>query len=102
MEDGVTVDVPSFSSLYFFTSLDLGPVQMASARVFTTSGDKSSGGGVSPCAGSAEWLTYGTNRLWDLWVRTFAYVERLFDCFLSFPTLVRVYAAKGVCTYRGG
>jgi len=58
MEDGVTLDVPSFSFLfsllYFFTSLDLGPVQMASARVFTTSGDRSSGGGVSPCAGSAE------------------------------------------------
>jgi hypothetical protein len=105
MEDGVTLDVPSFSSLlftsllpYFFTSLDLGPVQMASARVFTTSGDKSSGGGVSPCAGSAEWLPYGTDRLWDLWVRTFAYVERLFDCLLSFSTLVRDYAAKGVCT----
>jgi hypothetical protein len=43
-----------FSSLYFFTSLDLGPVQMASARVFTTSGHKSSGGGVSPYAGSTE------------------------------------------------
>jgi len=56
MEDGVTLDVPSFSSLYLFTSLDLGPVQMASARVFTTSGDKSSGGGVSPCTGSAERL----------------------------------------------
>jgi hypothetical protein len=26
---------------------------MASARVFTTSGDKSSGGGVSPCTESA-------------------------------------------------
>jgi hypothetical protein len=37
-----------FSSLYFFTSLDLGPVQMASAWVFTTSEDKSSGGRVSP------------------------------------------------------
>jgi len=101
MEDGVTLGVPCSlfsSSLYFFTSLDLGPVQMASARVFTTSGDKSSGGGVSPCAGSAEWLPYGTNRLWDLWDRTFAYVERLFDCFLSFPTFVRVYAAQGVCT----
>jgi hypothetical protein len=34
--------------LCFFTSLDLGPVQMASAWVFTTSPDKSSGGGVSP------------------------------------------------------
>ena len=84
-----------FSSLYF---LDLGPVQMASARVFTTSGDNSSGDGVSPCAGSAEWLLYGTDRLWDIWVRTIAYVERLFDCFLSFSTLVRVYAAQGVCT----
>jgi len=89
-----------FCFVYFFTSLDLGPVQMASARVFTTSGDKSSGGGVSPCAGSTEWLPYGTDRLWDLWVRTFAYVERLFGCFLS--TLVRVYAAQGVCTERGG
>jgi hypothetical protein len=36
----------SLLSLYFFTSVDLGPVQMASARVFPTSGDKSSGGGV--------------------------------------------------------
>jgi len=57
---------------------------MASARVFTTCGDKSSGGGVSPCTGTAEWLPYGTDRLWDLWVLTFAYIERLFDCFLSF------------------
>jgi hypothetical protein len=56
MEDGVTLNVPSFSfsSVYFFTSLDLGPVQMASARVLTTSGDKSNGGGVSACTGSAE------------------------------------------------
>jgi len=70
-----------FSLLYFFTSLDPDPVQMASARVFTSSGDKSSGGGVTPCAGSAEWLPYGTDRLWDLWGRTFAYVELLFDRF---------------------
>jgi hypothetical protein len=48
-----TFEVPSFSS-FFFTSLDHGPVQMASARVFTTSGDKSGGGGVFPFAGSAE------------------------------------------------
>jgi len=71
MQDGVTLDVPSvsslpFSSLYFLTSWDLGPVQMASERVFTTSGDKSSGGGVSPCAGSTEWLPYGTDRFRDL------------------------------------
>jgi hypothetical protein len=43
-----------FCLVYFFTSLDLGPVQMVSARVFTTSGDRSRGGEVSPCAGSAE------------------------------------------------
>ena len=103
MENSVTLDVPSFSShlftcllVYLFTSLDLGLVQMASAQGFTTSGDKLSGGGVSLCAGSAEWLPYGTDRLWDLSVRTFAYVELLFGCFLS--TLVRVYAAQGVCT----
>jgi len=66
---------------------------MASTRAFTTSGDKSSRGGVSLCAGSAEWLPYSTDRLWDLWVCTFAYIERLFGCFLS--TLVRVYAAQG-------
>jgi hypothetical protein len=84
-----------FSSLYFFTSLDLGPVQMASARVFTTSGDKSRGGGVSPCAGSAEWLPYGTDRLWDLWVRTFTYVEWLFDCFHSVLLLYRIMQPRG-------
>jgi hypothetical protein len=49
--------------LCFFNCLDLSPGQMASAWVFTTSGDKSSGGGVSLCARSAEWLPYGTDRL---------------------------------------
>jgi len=34
--------------IYFaYFRMDLGPVQMASARVLTLSGDKSSGGGVS-------------------------------------------------------
>jgi hypothetical protein len=82
MENGVTLDVLSFSSL-LFTSWDLGPVQMVSAQIFATSGHKSSGGGVSLCAGSAKWLPYGTNRFWDLWVHTFAFVEMVFDCFLS-------------------
>jgi len=90
-----------FSSLYFFTSLDLGPVQMASARVFTTSGDKSSGGGVSRCAGSTERLPYGTDRLWDLWVRTFAYVERLFDCFHSFLHLYGFMQPRGSAPKEG-
>jgi hypothetical protein len=38
METGSLLDVSCFSSLLFFSSLDLGPVQMASARVFTTFG----------------------------------------------------------------
>jgi len=80
---------------YFFTSLDVGPVQMALARVVTTSGDKSSGGGVSPCAGSAEWLPHGTDRLWDLWVRTYAYFERLFDCFLPCLLLYVIMQRRG-------
>jgi len=67
---------------------------MASEWVFTTSRDKSSGGGVSLCAGSAEWLPYGTDWLWDLLVRTFAYVEWLFDCFLS-------YSCTGLCSQGG-
>ena len=88
----------SFSSLYFFTSLNLGPVQMASARVFTTSGDKSSGGGVSLCAGSAEWLPYSTDRLWDLWVCTCAYVERLI---VSFLLLYRFIQPRGSAPTEG-
>jgi len=36
---------------------------------------QSSGGGLSPCAGSAERLPLScTDGLWDLWVRTIAYV----------------------------
>ena len=88
------MSLPSLLFPLLVTSLDLGPVQMASARVFTTSGDMSSGGGVSPCAGSAKWLPYGSNQFWDLQVRTFAYVEPVFDCFISFATAVRVYAAQ--------
>ena len=57
---------------------------MASARVFTTSRDESGRGGVSQRDGSAKWLSYGTDRLWDLLVRKFLYVERLFDCFLFY------------------
>jgi hypothetical protein len=90
-----------FTSLLLYIS-DLGPVQMASAQVFTTSGDQSTGGGVSPWAGSAKWLPSSTDQLWDLWVDMFAYVEWLFDCFLSISTHVRGCAAQGVCTERGG
>ena len=100
MEDGVTLDVPSFSSLYFFPCLDLGPVKMAMASVVTTSGDKSSGGEDFPCAGSAEWLPYSTDRVWDLRVHTFAYVERLFDCFLSY-SCTGLYSPGGLPQRRG-
>jgi hypothetical protein len=52
---GMRLDILlGFSFVYFL--MDLGPVQMASARVFTTSGDMSSGGGVSLYTESAERL----------------------------------------------
>ena len=74
---------------------------MASVLVFPTFGDKSSGGGVSPSAGSAEWLPYGNDRLWDLWVRTFAYVEQLFDCFLPFLLLYGFMQPRGSAPKEG-
>ena len=53
-------DLTSHGGFYFaYFLMDLGPVQMASARVFTTSGDTSSGGGVSPCTKSAVRLLIG-------------------------------------------
>jgi len=55
---GGELDVFTGVLLAYFL-MDLGPVQMASARVFTTSGDKSSGGGVSPCTESAVRLLIG-------------------------------------------
>jgi len=41
---------------YFYTALDSGAVQIASAQVLTPSGDMSSGGGGYMCPGSAERL----------------------------------------------
>jgi hypothetical protein len=85
-----------FSSfLYFFASWDLGPVQLASASVFTTCGDKLSGCGVSPCAGSAEWLQYGTDWFGHLRVLTFAYVEWLFASCYSFLLFYRNMQPRG-------
>jgi len=87
-----------FPLLLFFSWLDLGPVQMASARVFTTCHWRWS----FPVRGFAErspWAvqircgTYGFVR-WRTWngclIASFL--------FLSFPTLVRGYAAQEVCT----
>jgi len=81
--------------------LTVGPVQMASTPVFTTYPDVSSGGGVSQCAGSAEWLTYGNDRLWDLSVSSIAYIERLCDCFLSFLLLYRFMQPRGSASEEG-
>jgi hypothetical protein len=50
-----------FSSVYFFSSSELGTVQMVSAQVFNTSGEESSEGGVSPCARSAECISNKPN-----------------------------------------
>jgi len=85
MEDCVTLDVPSFSSL-LFTFLLL---------YFIGSRPSTNGVGTgfdylrryiklrwsSLCTGYAERLLYSSDRLWDLWVCTFAYVEQLFDCY---------------------
>jgi len=47
------------------------------------------GGGVSPCAGSAERSPLScTDRLWDLRVRTIAYVGRLFHSLFPFPSFL--------------
>jgi hypothetical protein len=51
---GLDVLLGSYLVYCVYFLMDLGPVQMALARVFTTSGDKSSGSGVSQCAESAE------------------------------------------------
>jgi len=88
-----------FCSLYLITSLDLGPLQMALAQDCTTSRDKSSGGGVSPWAGSAEQLSYGTDRLSVLWVRTIAYVKWWFDCFHSYSCM-GLYSPRGLHLMR--
>jgi len=42
---------------------------------------------------------HGTDRLPDLWVRTIAYVERLFDCILSISFLS--YSCTGLCSPGG-
>jgi len=55
---GVGFEVLQWYNFSYFL-MELGQVQMASARGFTTSGDKSSGGGVSPYTKSAMRLLIG-------------------------------------------
>jgi len=83
-------------SLLFFSSLDLGPVQMASGRVFSTCHWRWS----FPMRRIHRKVTLsGIDRLWDLWVRTIAYVKRLFDCSLSVSFLS--YSCTGLCSPGG-
>ena len=74
MEDGIT-----FGCFLFFSSLLLffgsRPGTNGVGMGFYHLWSKSSGGGFSQCAGSAEMSPLScTDRLWDLWVRTIAYV----------------------------
>jgi len=74
MEDGSLLDVFLFLSslLLFFGSL---PGTNGVGTGFYHLQSQSSGGGFSPCAGSAEQSPLSsTDRLWDLWVCTIAYV----------------------------
>jgi len=85
-----------FSSLHYFTSLDLSPVQMALAWVLTTSWDISSGGGESLCAGSDERLPRAVLIGWG----TYGFVPlHTYNSFLivSFP----FHSCTGLCSQGG-
>jgi len=84
--DGITLDVFLFLSsiLLFFGSQ---PGINGIGTRFTTSRTQSLGDGVSPCTGSAERSPLScTDRLWDLWVHTIAYVGCLFHSLFPFPS----------------
>ena len=56
----------------------------------------SSGDGVLLYATSAEWLLYRTDWLWHLCIRTFVYIEWLFDCFHSFLLIYGFIQPRGL------
>jgi hypothetical protein len=74
---------------------------MAFAGVFTPSGGRSGGGGVSPSAGSTKWPPYSTKLWWYVWVHTFAYVKWWFDWFLSMLPLYGFLQPRGSALKRG-
>jgi len=86
-------------SLLFFSSLDLSPVQMASAWVVTTFGVSQVEVDFPRAPDPPKGHLHGTDGLWDLWVRTIAYVERSFDGFLSVSFLS--YSCTGLCSPGG-
>ena len=75
------LDVSFLFSPSLLFLLDLGPVQMATARVLPPT----TGGGLSPCAGSAERSpSSGTDRLRDLQARMRAYELGFVSCWICF------------------
>jgi len=82
-----------FSLLHYF--FESRPSTNGVSSGFTSSGDRLNRGGASPCARFAEKILSGPDRLWDVWVRTFAYVERLFDCCHSFLLLYGIMQPTG-------
>ena len=100
MDDSVTLDVPVFSSLLVTSLLYrisaqykwhqhgfLPPWEMSHVEVEL------------PLCHICQKVSLScTEQWWDTWIRTFAYVEQLFDSFLPFPSLVQVDKAQWVCT----
>jgi hypothetical protein len=88
MEDGITFGCFLFLSslLLFFGSR---PCTNGVGTGFYHLRSQSSGGGFSPCARSAEWSPLScSDRLWDFWVPTIAYVGRMFRSLFPFPSFL--------------
>jgi len=99
METGSLVDVSCFS-LLLFSSLDLGPVQIALAWVFTTFGvsqvEVDFPCGPDPPKGHPAWYQSVVGLM-----SSYEYIRGIIVSvfpLLSFPTLVQGYAAQEVCT----
>jgi len=99
METGSLVDVYYFS-LLFFSSLDLGPVQMASAWVFTTftvsQVEVDFPHAPDPPKGHPEWYQTVAGRM-----SSYEYIHGMIISVFplhSFPTIVQGCAAQEVCT----
>ena len=87
LRDGITVGYFLFLSslhLFFWSRHSTNGVGMG----FYHLRSHSSGGGVSMCTWSAEWSPlFSTDRLWDILVRTIAYVGWFFHSLFPFPSL---------------
>jgi len=70
-------------SLLFFSYLDLGPVQMVLAWVFTTFRGSHVEVDFSYVPDLPKGHPEGIDRLRDIWVHIIVYMEQLIDCFLT-------------------